>query len=154
MALHHGHLVVNVHDEPRQLVPFPVHPPEAIRPGVVEQAEQASFGEGLLEAFEVKCQIDGAVFVGEDAHGDAAGLVVPHGADASFGVGYAHQVAVGGASFHPGDGAGKHPGVMALEGFFASGVEPQYGKGFHGQSREVLMAEKGAQGTQKGLSGP
>ncbi len=129
VGLKYGRRSVDVHYQSGKKITFTVDKPECVVIGAPE-SECPPQGVCLGEAGGEEITVDNAVGEIEHAYGYAAYLEVPYAYYAAVGCGDTYDVAFLYAGIFAGhlcQRTGKHPGMEAVERFFLTPAQAQYG---------------------------
>ena len=118
MGLEHAYAVIIVYDETGKAVALPMHQPVASGNGRCGQGAGFAQLVGAGEHAEPVVGPGGVFVKTEHPHGDGANLVVAAAQEPTVGRTDAYEVAFCRMAHNLGHGAGKHPGMIAEEGFF------------------------------------
>ena len=121
--LGHEVVAVAIDDQAGQAIGLGVHEAAAIGAGVGGE-EGLAGGDGALDAAAQQGGVERLVVLpGEEAGADLR-VAAPGaaGEPLAIGRGNVHHVAAAYVALHPGDGAGKNPGVALLYGALAAGA--------------------------------
>ena len=118
MGLHDSRLAIHIDHQPRQLVALAMHQAERVILAGSHQPEGLPQAEGTADASFPPGAVSFAIAEREDAHRDAAHLVVPRAQETAFVAEHPHPVALDWLPVHAPYRPGKHPRMETEQAFF------------------------------------